>query len=80
MIKITASTTLDEGSVLIKDEATYTPREAIKDSGFAGVGGRWMADGNPLTEEDLDKPFSQLGYGLRRNMANLVNVANSKCA
>lgn len=78
MIRITVSTTLDD-EFMIKEENEITPAAAVASTKFAGIGGSWMLNGNVLTPEEMEKPFSELGYS-NGTSPILANVKNSKCA
>jgi len=78
IINITVATTLEDQDLFLP--ASTTPAEAIADSRFSGVSGRWMLDGETLSDEKLNTPLKDLGYGYDGANPVLANVKNSKCA
>lgn len=77
MFQITVSTTLNRKPAVLKNEATYTPADAIREAGFEGVPGSWMINGSTVRPEQMGMTFAALGYGAAtgRKVVNLTNVS-----
>lgn len=76
MFQITVSTTRTRKPAVLKNEATYTPADAIREAGFEGIPGSWMINGSPVRPEQMDMSFAALGYGAAtgRKVVNLTNI------